>query len=217
KEHLKEITRIQQNISAVINSTDDVIWSIDAEMNLLTFNKAFADRVFSLTGHHVKEGDKVLIEEKQPVNTADWKSMYEKSLSGIRFTTEEKVFLPGENEHRYLLVTLSPIINKNSEVRGVACYSKDITSIRRSAQLLQKSEKRFSELCHLSPKPMWLYEQGTYRFVEVNKAMLNHYGYTREELLQMTIMDIRPGEDVLKTKELIEKRQGNKHQVHNEI
>src|SRR5690606_26841282 len=36
-------------------------------------------------------------------------------------------------------------------------------------------------------------------------------------LLQMTIMDIRPGEDVLKTKELIEKREGNKHQVHNEI
>ncbi|GGJ52973.1 HD domain-containing phosphohydrolase [Deinococcus roseus] len=44
----------------------------------------------------------------------------------------------------------------------------------------------------LNPLPMWVYEQHTLRFLEVNQAALNQYGYTREEFLRLTLLDIRP-------------------------
>jgi two-component system cell cycle sensor histidine kinase/response regulator CckA len=39
-------------------------------------------------------------------------------------------------------------------------------------------------------------DQETLRFLEVNNAAINDYGYSKEEFLSMTIADIRPKEDV---------------------
>lgn len=47
-----------------------------------------------------------------------------------------------------------------------------------------------------NPLPMWVYDPQTLRFPEVNQAAEAHYGYTREEFLQMRTTDIRPPEDV---------------------
>ncbi|MDP8969251.1 MAG: EAL domain-containing protein [Actinomycetota bacterium] len=46
------------------------------------------------------------------------------------------------------------------------------------------------------PKPMWVFDARTLRFLEVNSAALTHYGYSRDEFLAMTIADIRPHDDV---------------------
>lgn len=48
------------------------------------------------------------------------------------------------------------------------------------------------------PDPMWVFEPGTLRFLEVNDAAVRRYGWTREEFLAMTIADIRPREEVPK-------------------
>lgn len=47
-----------------------------------------------------------------------------------------------------------------------------------------------------NPLPMWVFEPDTFSFLEVNEAAVGHYGYTRGEFLSMTILDIRPLEDV---------------------
>jgi PAS domain S-box-containing protein len=46
------------------------------------------------------------------------------------------------------------------------------------------------------PKPMWVYERQTLRFLAVNEAATQYYGYSREAFLQMTLKDIRPPEDL---------------------
>ncbi len=46
------------------------------------------------------------------------------------------------------------------------------------------------------PEPVWLYDLETLRFLEVNHAAVQRYGYTREEFLSLTIEDIRPVEDI---------------------
>lgn len=43
---------------------------------------------------------------------------------------------------------------------------------------------------------MWIYDQETLAFLEVNEAAINLYGYSRKEFLRMTILDIRPVEDI---------------------
>jgi PAS domain S-box-containing protein len=45
------------------------------------------------------------------------------------------------------------------------------------------------------PKPMWVYDPATLGFLQVNDAAISFYGYSREEFLAMTLMDIRPEDD----------------------
>ncbi len=46
--------------------------------------------------------------------------------------------------------------------------------------------------------PMWIFDQRTLAFLEVNEAAITTYGYSRKEFLRMTILDIRPAEDIPK-------------------
>lgn len=46
-----------------------------------------------------------------------------------------------------------------------------------------------------SPVPMWVYDQETLRFLEVNEGAIQSYGWTREEFLAKSIREIRPAED----------------------
>jgi hypothetical protein len=43
---------------------------------------------------------------------------------------------------------------------------------------------------------MWVYDRESWKFVEVNDAAVQQYGYSREEFLRMTIRDIRPPEEI---------------------
>jgi two-component system, cell cycle sensor histidine kinase and response regulator CckA len=47
-----------------------------------------------------------------------------------------------------------------------------------------------------NPNPMWVLDEGTGRFLEVNAAAVATYGYTRSEFLEMAIDDIRPASAV---------------------
>jgi PAS domain S-box-containing protein len=45
------------------------------------------------------------------------------------------------------------------------------------------------------PQPMWIFDADTLTFLAVNDAAVDHYGWSREEFLGMTIMDLLAPED----------------------
>ena len=58
------------------------------------------------------------------------------------------------------------------------------------------SEEIYGHFYKSNPHPMWIYDLETLAFLDVNDAAVQHYGYSREEFLFMTIKDIRPQEDI---------------------
>ncbi len=46
------------------------------------------------------------------------------------------------------------------------------------------------------PLPMWVYDVESLAFLAVNTAAVEHYGWSEEEFLGMTLRDIRPAEEV---------------------
>ena len=91
------------------------------------------------------------------------------------------------------------------ELNAVMLYKSILYAIERKKAVaeLKASEKRYSDLFHLSPQPMCLYEKDTYRFTKINNAATVHYGYTEEEFMQMNILDIIPVEDRQKAVEKV--------------
>jgi PAS domain S-box-containing protein len=60
----------------------------------------------------------------------------------------------------------------------------------RIAQQFKESEAKYRRLFHFSPQPMWVFDKETFAFLSVNEAAIRHYGYTREEFLSKTVVDI---------------------------
>ena len=67
-------------------------------------------------------------------------------------------------------------------------------SIERKKKIaeIEESEKRYSELFHLSPQPMYVFDAKTLLFLDVNAAAIRYYGYSKDEFLLMSIKDIVP-------------------------
>jgi PAS domain S-box-containing protein len=80
----------------------------------------------------------------------------------------------------------------------------------------KKVEENYKLLFYDNPMPMWTYERTTFRFLNVNNAAINHYGYTRKEFLEMSLFDIRPKEDEQKLKRFIQNGE-NKNLPHQNI
>ncbi|RYF90938.1 MAG: response regulator [Chitinophagaceae bacterium] len=77
-------------------------------------------------------------------------------------------------------------------------YKSLIHSIERKRlnAALTASEKRYSDLFHLSPQPMWVLDANSLQFLQVNKAATELYGYTEEEFLHVTLHDIKAEQDL---------------------
>ena len=60
---------------------------------------------------------------------------------------------------------------------------------------INSSEKKYRYLFENSPMPMWVIDLNTFKFLDVNEMAILQYGYSREEFLSMTTLDIRPDKD----------------------
>ncbi|MHA4842552.1 ATP-binding protein [Flavitalea antarctica] len=94
------------------------------------------------------------------------------------------------------------------DINATILYKSIIYNLERKKMnhQLTESEKKFSNLFQMSPQPMWVYDPETLMIVQVNFAAISKYGYSEEEFLRLSIMDIRPEEDIPKVKSLIESR-----------
>jgi two-component system cell cycle sensor histidine kinase/response regulator CckA len=81
----------------------------------------------------------------------------------------------------------------------------------RIASAHRAAEERYRQLFELNPQPMWVFDEDSLRFLEVNKAAVNHYGYSREEFGQMTLRDIRPPEDIPLLLEHVSEGEAERH------
>ncbi|WP_289028566.1 response regulator [uncultured Algoriphagus sp.] len=92
---------------------------------------------------------------------------------------------------RSLALGISDYLLKD-ELNSAFLYKSLIYAIERNRYIeeLQDSQRRYSELFHLNPSPMWVFEQKTLQFLDVNDATVKKYGFSKAEFLQMKLSDI---------------------------
>lgn len=72
----------------------------------------------------------------------------------------------------------------------------EIAERRNTEAQLRESEQRYRLLFQDSPLPMEVFDPETLCYLAVNTAAAELYGYTPEEFLHMTLLDVRPPEEV---------------------
>jgi two-component system cell cycle sensor histidine kinase/response regulator CckA len=59
-----------------------------------------------------------------------------------------------------------------------------------------ETRNQYQNLFDQHPQPMWIYEIQSLKFMAVNNAAVDQYGYSREEFTSMTLAGIRPADEV---------------------
>ncbi|MBZ0200723.1 MAG: response regulator [Ignavibacteriaceae bacterium] len=114
----------ESNLTALIENTNESIWSIDTEYKVLTLNSIFKTSFNLLNGHILQVGDRIL-DFLPTAWVEEWKEYYDQALAGKGHSIE-KVFKIND-ENRFYEINFSPIIVKE-KITGVSVFTKDITS-----------------------------------------------------------------------------------------
>ncbi|HEY1774761.1 MAG TPA: ATP-binding protein [Solirubrobacteraceae bacterium] len=86
-------------------------------------------------------------------------------------------------------------------------------ALRIAREQLRASEERYRSMFELNPQPMVAYDRETLEIVEISNAMIDQYGYTRDELCSMTIKELLPPEDVPKLMAYLAAHQGGSQAI----
>lgn len=191
----KEFERLNQE--ALINSTSDLIWSVNPDYKLITANKSFLERLKSYTGCVLKTGDFLLNKEFFPEEYLNfWQDKYDTGLKGETLNFE--IYVPPINglSERWSEATINPIFDLKKQVIGIACYGRDITTAKQSAQTIRQSEERFRIMFEEAPLGIALINSYTGSILDVNKKFAAITGRSLDELKAIDWMAITHPDDV---------------------
>lgn len=191
----KEFEHINQQ--ALINATNDLIWSVDTNYSLITANHSFIERMREYTNATIKTGE-YLLKEKifPPDHLAFWKNMYDRALNGERFSFELHVPAMRGVPERWSEETLNPIFNTAQQVIGIACYGRDITDAKRAEKAMQESQERFRIMFEQAPLGIALIDSYTGDILQVNEKFASITGRSKDELKAIDWMTITHPDDV---------------------
>lgn len=136
-EREKEFDR--KNLSALINNTIDLMWSIDLEFNLITSNQAFDQMFLLLSGHRVQNGETVLPQGFTANQLETFRGYYQRAFQGETFTEIEY------HEGSWASISFNPI-KKDDMVIGTACYARDITEEKLAKEDILNKNKLLKNL-----------------------------------------------------------------------
>ncbi len=124
------------NLNALINNTEDLMWSVDRNFNLITSNEPLDNIMKLMTGKVIAKGSNMLEEAFSTEQSTRFKTYYERAFAGEEFSEIEFTNTPDES---WSEISYSPIHVRNLVI-GAACHSRNITSIKKAEQFLRKSE-----------------------------------------------------------------------------
>jgi len=192
---------LKQDNEALINTTDELIWSFDCELKLIAANNAYFAMTATITTIPHKIGDVVLIDEYGEALNATWKVYYQRALGGEKFTLEEQFCHPITQRLTYELVSFNPIFSSNKKITGVACYSKDITELTEN-QLAVKATKAELDNVMASSLDIICTIAKNNSIERISAACEIILGYKPEELIGKNLFDFIYYEDAVRTKEI---------------
>jgi PAS domain S-box-containing protein len=85
----------------------------------------------------------------------------------------------------------TPLSDESGKFTGVLATAQDVTERMKMVEALEASEERYRRIFAATPLPMWVAEARTPKFLAVNDAAVEKYGYTREEFQGMSAIDLQ--------------------------
>ncbi len=124
--------------------------------------------------------------------------LLERALSGETVESSDISFLaPLSSKQVWVRVIYSPLYDKGSCISGVIGVIQDTTSRKVMEYALQttivqllESESKYRNVFNAKNVPLLIINEGTQAIVDMNEAAVQLYGWSRDEMLEMTLFDL---------------------------
>ncbi len=193
------------NREALINTTSDLMWSVDLEYRFLAGNRNFSNFLEKSLGQTPERGTFIL--QKGPFNDEYlkfWKGCYDRAFQGEQFRIEVHADAVERIEDRWLDISFNPIL-QNELVIGAAIYARDITERKRIEESIRKSEERFRLIYDSSPMGIAIIDSLNGRILDANKSFSIITGRSLDLLRTLDWMSITHPEDIAEDMENMSK------------
>lgn len=108
--------------------------------------------------------------------------------SGQEKIFEETIVTPAGP--RIFITIKSPLFDRNRKLTGILGIAHDITERKKAEEALEQKEKEYSEIIKYAPTGIYEIDYITRKFTSVNDSMIMLSGYSREELMEMDVLNI---------------------------
>ena len=203
---LDELEKSQQLFKSIFESASDAIISTDREEIIIKINPA-GQQLFGYTEKELTGKPNSIL---HPENIQNERT---KVIAGLRkgevITNFETICKTKDRRNIPVEISASSIKNASDQITGFTFIIRDNSERKKAERKLKESEERFKNLFEFLGDAVFVTKLGgkdVGRILEANPAAEKQTGYTREELLQMNVIDhlVVSGSGKVNTKELEE-------------
>ena len=191
KEAEESLRLSEEKYRTLVESANDVIFTMDLGGNFLFVNKAF-ERILGYTGDEA-----VSMRALDPVHPDDIGTVYgmlEKLFRGERVENFEHRYRTADGEYKHMLTGGEPITDSEGHTIGILGITRDITDLKEVRGELEASEKKYRSVVE-TIQDIILITDPAGKYLFVNPAFEKFHGVTVEEALRMTGFDFIHPED----------------------
>lgn len=148
KENEFYIYQNEQNLVALINNTEDPIWSLDVNFKYFTFNRAYEQWYYRFYNDEIWIGKTVLDKSTKEENIQKWKGLYERAFNGEKFSIDMNFVI--DTECLYATVSFNPIFSAERKVTGAGCFLQNITERKLHERKIVEHNQKLRDIASIT-------------------------------------------------------------------
>jgi len=149
--YLEEATWTKNNLEALINNTEDQIWSLDKETRYVYMNKAYRKQISQLTGVEPKEGDYSYLHPGYSEQIIEeWTQYYNRALTGERYSIVNESIDPLTQQVLSFEISFNPIYKIKGDITGIGCFARNITGLLKTEKAIIDQNERLRDIASLT-------------------------------------------------------------------
>ncbi|MGW8301249.1 MAG: PAS domain S-box protein [Desulfobacterales bacterium] len=127
----------------------------------------------------------------------------EKTFKDGRSHYSEETGFSGDGTPTYWVVQTTPIKNEKGEIVAAMEMNLDVTQTKLLEEELKKSEKKYHAIFDNIPNPVFVLDMDTLEILDCNTSVEGVYGYTKDEMIEKSFLELFKPEEQDHYRELI--------------
>jgi len=193
---IAERKKIEENLRAseerfrqLVENIREVFWVTDPAKQKMLYISPVYEKIWGRSRESLYQSPCDWIEA---IHAGDRERVREstgtKQITG-EYDEQYRVIRP-DGSIRWIRDRAFPVRNDSGDVYRIAGIAEDITDIMQAKLLLQQSEENYHNIFEFSHDAIFIIDPETHVFLNVNENAARRLGYSREELLRLTLEDI---------------------------